>query len=477
MKTHLFFNSEHYKILRILIQTIKNVLYKDLSDINYNQLKSLCNSQFCDFPYNSMKKLIKFLLPLLILAIGFQGFKYLQKTKPKSQPIKIEEPVWVVTVVPVTPTALSPTLILYGRVESPRTATLRAPSLNVINAKVEEVSVFEGDNVKKGQILIRLEENDSLLNLKQREADIIDIQAQINLEKQRHRSNLNALSHEKTLLSLTQKSVERLRKLKIQRVSSQAALDEAQQGVERQKLTIINRSLDIEHHNARLAQLQAKQDRFLAQRDLARLEQKRTRITAPFAGVIAKVTVAVGDRVRSGDSLLSIYDNTALEVRAQIPSRYQNTVLNALNAKFLLQAYTQINKEIVDLELNRVSGQINPDSGGIDGLFRIKKGGHLLRLGQFLTLYLNLPKQSHLVALPFEAVYGLNRIYKFIDGRMKGITIDKVGEQMTVTGQSQILVHSPALKQGDKVIITQLPNAIEGLKVRAVANLKIFELD
>jgi hypothetical protein len=75
MKTHLFFNSEHDKILRILIQTIKNVLYKDLSDINYNQLKSLCNSQFCDFPYNSMKKLIKFLLPLLILAIGFQSFK------------------------------------------------------------------------------------------------------------------------------------------------------------------------------------------------------------------------------------------------------------------------------------------------------------------------------------------------------------------------------------------------------------------
>jgi len=96
-----------------------------------------------------------------------------------------------------------------------------------------------------------------------------------------------------------------------------------------------------------------------------------------------------------------------------------------------------------------------------------------------LTLYLNLPKQSHLVALPFEAVYGINRIYKFIDGRMKGITIEKVGEKMTMTGQSQILVHSPALKQGDKVIITQLPNAIEGLKVRAesFANLKIFEPD
>jgi len=415
-----------------------------------------------------MKKFLQFFLPLLILVAGFAGFGYMQKTKPKNQAIEIKEPVWVVRVVPVHPTTLSPTLTLYGRVESPRTATLRTPTLSLnVNAKVKQVPVFEGESVKKGQLLIRLDDSDSLLNLKQREADIIDIEAQIELEKQRHASHLTALAHDKALLSLTQKSLERLRKLKKQRVSSQSALEDAQQTVERQMLSLINRRLEIKNHPARLAQLQAKQARALAQRDLARLEQTRTKITAPFAGVIAKMTIAIGDRVRSGDPLLSIYDNTALEVRAQIPSRYQDTVLDALNTRHQLQAHAPLNKKSVSLQLDRISGQINPDSGGIDGLFRIKKGSHLLRLGQFLTLHLNLPKQSRVVALPYEAVYGINRIYKLIDGRMKGITIERIGEQVLTKEQSHILVRSPALQTGEQIIVTQLPNAMEGLKVQA----------
>lgn len=414
-----------------------------------------------------MKTILKFLLPLLILAIGFGGFRYMQKTKPKNEPIKIEEQAYVVTIVPVIPTALSPTLILYGRVESHRWPTLRTPTLSLsANVEVIKVAVLEGEKVKKASVLIRLEDSDSKLNLKQREADLVDIGAQIELEKRRHANNLTALTHEETLLSLTRKSLERRRRLKKQRLSSQSSLEEAQQAVERQMLTITNRRLDIQSHKARLAQLQAKRTRALAMRELARLELARTQIKAPFTGIIAKVAVAVGDRVRSGDALLSVYDNTTLEVRAQIPSRYQGTVLDALAAGYQLKAHTQLNKKTIRLQLDRVSGQINPDSGGIEGIFRVKKGTHLLRLGQFLTLTMSLPRQARVVALPFEAVYGTNRIYKLKDGRMKRLTVERVGEQVTADGKSHILVRSSKLQQGDQVIITQLPNAMEGLKVR-----------
>jgi len=415
-----------------------------------------------------MKKIIKIIIPLLILAIGFGGFRYMLKSKPKNQPIEREEQAWVVTVVPVIPTTLAPTVTLYGRIETPRTATLRTPTLSLsANVEVTEVPVLEGNSVKKGDVLVRLEDNDSRLNLTQREAELADIEAQIELEQQLHASNLTAITHEETLLSLTRKSLERLRKLKKQRVSSQSTFEEAQQAVERQMLALTNRRLDIQNHQARLAQLQAKRTRALAMRDIARLELARTKITAPLTGVIAKVVVAVGDRVRSGDALLSIYDNAALELRAQIPSHHQTTVLNALADGYQLKAHAQINQKPILLQLDRISGQINPDSGGIDGLFRVKKGSRLLRLGQFLSLFLSLPKQADIVALPFEAVYGTNRIYKLADERMKGLTIERVGEQLTSDGKSHILVRSPELQQGDQVIITQLPNAMEGLKVRA----------
>ena len=413
-----------------------------------------------------MKKFLKFILPLLILGIGFGGFRYMKETKPKQPPIKIEEQTWVVAIKPVRLRVLSPTITLYGRVESPRAATLRTPTLSLnISTQITKVAVLEGKKVKKGQILIALEDKDSRLNLKQKEAELIDIDAQIQLEKQRNQSNINAIKHEQALLKLMQTSVKRFRKLLKRKLSSQATLDEAQQAVERQMLTIINRRLEIKNHKPRLNQLKAKRSRATAQRDIARLELARTKIKAPFTGVIAKVTVAVGDRVRSGDSLLSIYDNSALEIRAQIPSRHQNTILKALAKGYKLQAHSKS----IQLQLDRVSGEINLDSGGIDGLFRIKKKGqllHLLRLGEFITLQLSLPRQSRLVALPFEAVYGINRIYKLVDGRMKAVIIERIGERSTTKGYSEILVRSPKLKKNDQVIITQLPNAMDGLKVQ-----------
>ncbi len=415
-----------------------------------------------------MKTFFRFLLPLLILAMGIGGSNALLKIKQKSKPIEIKEKIYPVSTLSVTLATLSPTLTLYGRVESPYTATLRTPNQSFnLNAQVIAVAVREGEKVLKNNLLIQLEDNDSHLNLKQRKADIVEIEAQIELEKQDYTRNLTALTHEETLLSLTQKTVERLRQLKKQRVSSQSALEEAQQAVERQMLAVIHRRLEIKNYKTRLLQLQAKRSRVVAQRDLARLEIVRTKITAPFNGIIAQVFVAIGDRVRSGDPLLSLYDNTVLELRAQIPNRFSGKILDALTGGgYQLQAYATLNKNRVLLQLDRVSGQINPDSGGIDALFRVIEGSHLLRLGQFLTVYLNLPQQSQVVALPFEAVYGTDRIYKQVDGRMRGLMVERVGEQILSSGKSHILVRSPALQKGDQVVITQLPNAMDGLKVQ-----------
>ncbi|MDM8569208.1 HlyD family efflux transporter periplasmic adaptor subunit [Thiotrichales bacterium HSG1] len=406
-----------------------------------------------------MKKNLPIILPILILATGIFGFKYMLQTKAKGKETKATEPVWIVSMVSVTPTTLSPTVTLYGRIESPKTTTLRTPNLN---AQILEVTALEGKKVKQGNVLIRLEDNDSILKLKQRNADIKDIKAQITLEKQSYDNNLTNLIHEKSLLKLTKKSLTRLKKLIRQNITSQSALDDAQQSVERQMLNLNQRNLKIKNHAVLLKQLQAKQNKAKALRDIAKLELVRTKVIAPFTGIIAKVNVAIGDRVRSGDMLLSMYDDSALEVRVQIPTRYQDVVINSSK----LLAITRINDQPITLQLDRIAGQINQNSGGIDALFKINQGTISLRLGQFLTLLLTLPEQANIVALPYEAVYGTNRIYKFIDGRMESLTIERVGEQITKTGKARILVRSPKLNYGDQVIITQLPNAMDGLKVQ-----------
>jgi len=408
----------------------------------------------------------KFFLPILIFAVGISAAVFIVSTKPQSDAAIIKEQEWVVDVVAVQPENLSPHLVLYGRVESPRTATLRVPSLNFIT-EVKTVTILEGQHVQKGDVLIRLDEKDTELKLKQHLAEIADIAAQIDTEKQNHSNNLAAIAHEKSLLKLAEKALTRASQLQKRQVSSEAALDQAHNAVEQQKLVLKNRENSIKNHSARLAQLQARLDRAKAVLEATQLELERTKITAPFSGIIATVSVAVGDSVRSGDTLLSLYDTKDLEVRAQVPNRYRGQIIETLAENQTRQTQIKIGTQIVKLQLDRVSGQVNSKSGGIDCFFRVIEGENILRLGQFITLPLLLPEQHNVIALPFEAVYGTDRIYKLVDGRMHKIIIEQVGEMITNEGESKILVRTPDLHAGEHVITTQLPNAMNGLKVKA----------
>lgn len=311
-------------------------------------------------------------------------------------------------------------LTLYGRVESPYTATLRA----ALNAEILEVAVLEGQPVERGQLLVRLDERDTQLLVKQREADLQEIKATIASENNIHATNQAALPTEETLLQLAQKAVERAGELERQRVGSQSALDEAKSAVERQSLAINNRQLEINNHTARLAQLQARQARAQALLEQAQLDFNRTRIIAPSTGIVAQVMVAPGDRVRPGDALITVYNQEVLEVRAQIPSAYQriaHELLAAGTKKLPAQAF--IGNQAIQLILHRLAGEVKLDSGGIAGLFRVNQGKNLLRLGQFINLQLILPPQRQVVAIPFEAIYDNQRVYKLLDGRMVKVEI------------------------------------------------------
>ena len=77
-----------------------------------------------------------------------------------------------------------------------------------------------------------------------------------------------------------------------------------------------------------------------------------------------------------------------------------------------------------------------------------------------------LSKQANVIALPFEAVYGTDRVYKLVDGRMRKVIIERIGETINDDGESKILVRTPDLQTNEQVIITQLPNAMDGLKVK-----------
>ncbi len=362
------------------------------------------------------------------------------------------------------PEALRPSLRLYGRVETPQQAELTA----ALSAYVEQVAVREGDPVDADALLVALDTRDVRLLLAQREADLSDARARLAAEAARHAADLEALKQEQQLLSIAQRAVARQQSLLARNLSSQAQLDEARRAEAQQALVVINRERDIADHDNRRAQLQAAELRAQALVDSAGLELERSQSRAPFAGRVATVSVAVGERLRVGDALLSLYPDDQLELRVQIPSRLLPKLRAAMQAEIAPEAHLLAEGGRLALVLDRLAAEVQQGRGGVDAFFRLRQDDDRLALevGRAVEVEVLLPPEPDVIALPSNALYGSERIYRVQEGRLQALRVERIGQRPGPAG-TEVLVRSRALAAGDAILLTRVPNAISGMPVMA----------
>lgn len=409
-----------------------------------------------------MKRLIKFAVPVVILAVGVGTFQYLKQTRPESTPAQIQERVWRVEAEPVEPRRLVPGLELYGIVQTPD--LLRAAA--AAPARVAQVLVREGDRVEAGQILVELDPRDFSFRLAQAHAQLDELRAQVESERIRHETDLAALEQERKLLSIAGDGVERAAQLTKQRAGSQTDLDTAEQELARQALAVSNREMSILDFPARQRSLEARIESATAAYEEIALELERSRVVAPYEAIVAKVSVTAGDQVRKDDVLVTLYAVESLEVRARIPAPYQAELTAAFQTKGALPATAMVGDRALTLSLERLAGEAT--ASGIDALFDVDDQAGLLRAGQMISLRLERPPQDDVVPAPFGAVYGGDRIYRLVEGRMQGVPVRSLGSWFTDTGEERLLVQAEDLRAGDQLIVTHMPNAIDGLRVETV---------
>lgn len=408
-------------------------------------------------------KLPRLRMPALIFLAAILVATFLIVSRPKPAPVEVQERAWLVGTVMVQPRTLSPHATLYGRLESLSTAQLNA----AVAANVLSVEVIEGQRVREGDLLVRLDDSEVRLNLSQREADVIDAEARVEAEKIRFESDRKTVVRERRLLKLTRDEVARQQDLLKKKLGSQSSLDGARQAMERQALALATREQSIAEHPARMAQAEAALMRAHALREQARLDLSRCEVRAPFSGRVAARSVATGRRVKIGDPLVSVYDDSDMVLRALIPERYLPALRDAVRSHWPLSVSGQIDGQTVQGELRGLVGEVAPDSGGIAALFDIEADPDLLQQGRFLEMDLQLPEQQGVIALPHEAVYGADRIYLVDESsRMRPMRVERLGTTRDPGQGTLLLVRSEALQAGMQVVSTQLPNAVEGLLVR-----------
>lgn len=412
----------------------------------------------------SIARLRRLPRPALILALAVALTMGLVATRPVTPAAPPPEKSWPVDVLPVKRDVHRPTLQLYGLLQAVTDAQISAG----IDGEVREVLVSDGQLVAAGDPLVVLDDRDVMLTLLQREVDVRDIRSQFALEQRRLARHRQGLAQEEELLNLSRQNAGRARELFRQGLISQADVDKTAESLTRQELAVNARELTLDEGELRLAQLQAQLQRAEALRDQARLAAERTRIIAPFAGMVSGVTVSQGDRVRTAETLLRLYDPVALELRAQLPSSYAARVRDGLTAGMDMDARIELDGRSYLAQLRRVSGQTREGSGSVDIYLGFVDGAAPAspRVGAIAQLLLSLPPEGDAIALPAEALYGSDRVYRVTDNRMESVQVERIGERLLPDGRTEIIVRSAQLADGDTVVTTRLPAAGNGLLVR-----------
>lgn len=410
----------------------------------------------------NLRNSIKFFLPLIVLAIAAAMFHSLVNGKPERKRPELKEKVWQVDVINAQRQTLSPDITLYGRVESPEQLQAAAPGAGI----VDTVHVRAGDKVLQGQNLLTLDRRDFDSLRVQAESELKDIESRIEELKIRHRSNMASLKTEQELLRLAEAEVERMRQLKNQNLGSATTLSDARSELGRQQLSLQNRQLEVDSFPARLRMLEAQLLKVRTQLGDAERMIERSRVTAAFDAIISSVPVSVGDRVSIGQALITLYPIDSLEIRAHIPATYVAEIQASIKHGEAPRARITLNNQDLTIELKRLAGEAK--ATGSDAFFDTAKSSQELRPGALLPLSLSLPPAQGVIAVPFQAIYGNSRIYLLRDGRLQGVDVDTFGQFYQPNGDAKLLIKSEKISEGDNIVITHLPNAVTGLKVKTL---------
>ncbi|MBP6430383.1 MAG: efflux RND transporter periplasmic adaptor subunit [Ferruginibacter sp.] len=192
-----------------------------------------------------------------------------------------------------------------------------------ISGIITELNVQEGDTVKKGQVLARIDADQYNIQRSQAAGGVAQSSAQVSSSQAQVNNSQAALDALNAQMEQSQRNYDRLKRLFDEKVISRSELDVAEASLRSAKANynaavqgIKGASANVQSARAAVQQSQANLQR--ANKDLS-----RTIITAPSDGVVSLLNVKKGESVAGnsfnvGTEILRIADMQKIEVRVDV---------------------------------------------------------------------------------------------------------------------------------------------------------------
>lgn len=385
---------------------------------------------------SQMVRFLKFLLTrifpaFLVLGLFIAGFMYLQSTKPVVEPITLEEKEWSVKATPVSFSDAQPNFRAYSTVKAMRQANLQMAAIG----EIEFVSpnLKDGAILKKGELLVRLDTTRQILAL-------ADTDAKIEAEK------INIASLEKQT-ELRRKLVDRVQKMKIRNVATDASLDEAE-------LSLVITENQVSQSIARLRALE-----ILRKNQLKDIEDAE--LVAPFTGSLNNVNIALGQRVTGASSFGKLTEINSAEVPFIVPAEIFVNADRLLNSKVsVIWKSGDDNVATIPATIRRYQSQVNKSDGGGTVFAELDvETATFIPVGAFVEVVYQGLDLEQVAVLPETALHENNQVYIVVNGR-------SVAKQVEIKHRSDGKIWiSGDLEENDLIVSTRLPGLAAGMKV------------
>ncbi len=208
-----------------------------------------------------------------------------------------------------------------GKIEPFQNFEAHAP----VSTTIRRVFVREGDHVKKGQLLLQLDDSEVRSQAARAQASVKGAQSDVDaIEKGGSQEELLTLQTQlvkaKTDRDAAQRSLDALRRLQQKGAASIGEVKEAENNVQRAQadLDLLQQKQKDRYSKPEVAKVEAQKSQAQAAYDAAEDILHRSNVVAPFDGVVYLLPLKQGSFVQAGDLLLQEADLSHLIVRAYV---------------------------------------------------------------------------------------------------------------------------------------------------------------
>lgn len=343
-----------------------------------------------------------------------------------------------------------------GRIRARHTSDIKFER----GGRIDRIYVEEGQRVRRGQVLVRLDDRELELALEEATSRYLRGLGQLAVEEDRDRGSKAAertLEKQRAELEKREQAGEITREERLD-LELQLGMEAVRDGAYRRELIEVRSGLAAARADA--AKL--------------RIELERTEIRAPFAGVISGLVLNAGETVQIGQVFSRLVDD--VNVEAEVGVLESDLAVVSVGKAALLEVPAL--GETLPLQVDVVDPEVSPESRTCRVLLRLRSDERRVKPGMFVRAWIAGEVLPQRLLVPREAIVsrdGRPVLFRVEEDRAKWVYI-QLGPQNDRLVEITRVDQGGPLNPGTPVIVSNHLTMTHDAKIKVRETIEVPDL-